>query len=87
MLWQAHSPQGLRVAQSRFHCVVFAVSRIKARSDLYEMDLTLDINVDVFPGVGAAERGWAHGLFLLECSAPYTAAVSTGGPSRGVAAT
>lgn len=25
------------------------VSRIKARSDLYEMDLTLDINVDVFP--------------------------------------
>lgn len=30
-----------------------AVSRIKARSDLYEMDLTLDINVDVFPGAGA----------------------------------
>lgn len=27
-----------------------AVSRIKARSDLYEMDLILDVNVDVFPG-------------------------------------
>jgi DNA-directed RNA polymerase I, II, and III subunit RPABC3 len=25
------------------------VSRIKARSDLYEMDLVLDINVDVYP--------------------------------------
>ncbi|PSC76122.1 DNA-directed RNA polymerases II and V subunit 8A-like [Micractinium conductrix] len=25
------------------------VSRIKARSDLYEMDLTLDVNVDVYP--------------------------------------
>jgi len=26
-----------------------AVSRIKARGDLYEMDLVLDINVDIYP--------------------------------------
>ena len=26
-----------------------AVSRIKARSDMYEMDLVLDINVDIYP--------------------------------------
>ena len=31
--------------------LVAAVSRIRGRSDLYEMDLLLDINVDVYPGV------------------------------------
>lgn len=31
------------------------VSRIKARSDLYEMDLILDINVDIYP-VAQSER-------------------------------
>lgn len=36
-----------------------SVSRIKARSDLYEMDLTLDVNTDVYPG---ALQG---GLLLL----------------------
>lgn len=29
--------------------VFLAVSRIKARSEVYEMDLLLDVNVDVYP--------------------------------------
>lgn len=29
--------------------IFFSVSRIKARSDLYEMDLILDINIDIYP--------------------------------------
>lgn len=33
------------------------VSRIKARSDLYEMDLTLDVNTDVYPGAGGRGCG------------------------------
>ena len=32
------------------------VSRIKARSDLYEMDLTLDVNTDVYPGADSRRR-------------------------------
>jgi len=60
---------------------VDAVSRVKARSDLYEMDLTLDINVDVFPGgccqllggwvgaVGCCWVGFCLGLLSLQHSA------------------
>ena len=40
---QPHGPPPLR------HLLAAAVSRIKARSDLYEMDLVLDVNVDVYP--------------------------------------
>lgn len=49
-----------------------AVSRIKARSDLYEMDLTLDINVDVFPG---AQPCW------LRCGSSQSAGPSISLPS------
>lgn len=36
-------------SQTTFNMKSIAVSRIKARSDLYEMDLILDINIDVYP--------------------------------------
>lgn len=32
-----------------FVSLCLAVSRIKGRSDLYEMDMLLDVNVDIFP--------------------------------------
>lgn len=59
--------------------LVHAVSRIRARSDLYEMDLTLDINVDLYP-VSQGEK-------LALCLAPTlnldgsAMPVSTGGNS------
>lgn len=39
-----------------------AVSRIKARSDMYEMDLTLDVNTDIYP---VRRSGSADGLLQL----------------------
>ena len=74
----------------RRRCRRCAVSRIKARSDLYEMDLVLDINVDVFPG-GWWWWAWAWGDSAAwgECIArglgrwEVTGKVGGGGVGRG----
>jgi RNA polymerase Rpb8 len=41
---------GFSCVQSVCKCVdLCAVSRIKAKGDLYEMDLLLDVNTDLYP--------------------------------------
>ena len=48
-----------------------AVSRIKCRSDLYEMDMILDVNVDVYP---------------VEVGGPGRTGAGRGGQQRALAA-
>lgn len=66
-------------------CCVPAVSRVKARSDLYEMDLTLDINTDVFPGACRASRGssgWRGGRAEGWCASCHDARRASRGAER-----
>jgi len=43
LCWQVQYERSVK------HTVLWSVSRFRCRSDLYEMDLLIDINVDVYP--------------------------------------
>ena len=46
-----------------------AVSRFKCRSDLYEMDLQLDINVDIYPLLASPVLSWCTACTLKQINA------------------
>ena len=46
------------------HCLHCAVSRFRCRSDLYEMDLLIDINVDIYPMEAST---WLAAAMNLQC--------------------
>ena len=56
------------------------MSRIKARSDLYEMDLVLDINVDIYPVKQGERLSVCLSMTLNEDGSP----MPTGNPGQQV---